>query len=646
MELTRILRRFRRDNPRWVVLLIDLCMVVGCYYMANFIVNSFKGRFDFTQMFTKSLVIIAAYASSFWYFKTHKGIVRQAGIQDAMKIMIAVFSALIILMSISLVYRAFFFNDSLKNYLNLSFAVLVMHAFLTTVFLFAARVIYRQIYEALFMHRRGVSKVMIFGAGNMGTITLNLLRNDPRQKYKVVAFADDKPGRIGKMINGYQILDQNRLTEEYVASLGIESIIIALDDNSKERINRITDAIERLPVRIKIMPSSAKLLSGQAATRQLRTLNIEDLLGRAAIRLDNPIVRHAMDGKVVMVTGGAGSIGSELVRQISFTNFAKLIVLDQAESALYDIQQELKHISRDTSRFIVGNVRDEAFMRSVFEKYRPELIFHAAAYKHVPLMENNPYEAVRTNVCGTKILTDLAHEFGVDKFVMVSTDKAVNPTNVMGSTKRIAEIYVSAINKLSKTNYIVTRFGNVLGSNGSVIPLFEKQLKKGGPLTVTHPDITRYFMTIPEACQLVQEAGVMGNGGEIFVFDMGKPVRIFDLAVRMIRLKGFRYPEDISIQFTGLREGEKIFEELLADDENTKKTHHEKIMIANVNTLDVEAKYKLINHLCLFTEKADPVKSQMDIVGKIKNIVPEFVSKNSKFERLDSIGVSDTVITP
>ncbi len=377
------------------------------------------------------------------------------------------------------------------------------------------------------------------------------------------------------------------------------------------------------------------MLHGQIAVNQLRPLQIADLLGRAAIQLDNPIVAEALSGRIVLVTGGAGSIGSELVRQIAINTEAKLIVLDQAESPLYDLQQELKHLISSDSAFIVGNVRDKQFMESVFQKYKPEVVFHAAAYKHVPLMEHNPYESVRTNVYGTKIVADLASAYGVDKFVMISTDKAVNPTNVMGATKRIAEIYVSALNGLSATNYIVTRFGNVLGSNGSVIPLFEKQLKNGGPLTVTHHDITRYFMTIPEACQLVQEAAIMGKGGEVFVFDMGKPVRITDLAKRMIRLKGYRYPEDIQIKYTGLRPGEKIYEELLASDENTLQTHHKKIMIALVNTQDAQTSILKINNLCVFVCDADPEKDQMDLVSRVKALVPEFTSQNSKFMDLD-----------
>ncbi|SEF88625.1 polysaccharide biosynthesis protein [Sphingobacterium lactis] len=640
MDIAGLRKYFRKDSPRWVILLIDVLIVVFCYYLSNFVINSFKGRFGVELMVKKSFVVSLAYLISFLYFRTYKGIVRQTGFRDAWGIFKAVFVAFAGLMLISFIIRLNFSQTSeMGQFFRLSYAVLFTHAFFTTVCLVAARVFYRTLYESFFFSGREVENVMIFGAGNMGMTTLNLLRNDSRRKRKILAFADDNPNRIGKMINGYKIIGIDQLTAEFVERLKIDSIIIALDDNNKDRLSKISAQIEPLPVKLKIMPTSAKLMSGKVATRQLRTLKIDDLLGREAIKLENPVIHEMMREKVILVTGGAGSIGSELVRQISFTDFDKLIIIDQAESALYDIQQELKGNCHGDTLFMVGNVRDRAFMDSVFDQYRPQIVFHAAAYKHVPLMEQNPYESILTNVWGSKNLADMADKYGVEKFVMVSTDKAVNPTNVMGATKRVAEIYVSGLNRNSKTNFIVTRFGNVLGSNGSVIPLFEKQLKRGGPLTVTHPDITRYFMTIPEACQLVQEAAVMGQGGEIYVFDMGKPVKIMDLAIRMIRLKGFNYPEDIGIEVTGLRPGEKIYEELLADNENTTKTHHEKIMIARVNTDDVDAKRAKIEHLCQQVVVQGADHNPMVLVELIKEIVPEYISQNSVFTQLDKTAV-------
>lgn len=636
MDIVGLRRYFKKDSPRWVILLIDMLIVIFCYYLSNFVINSFKGRFAVEMMVKKSVFVAAVYYISFLYFKTYRGIVRQTGFRDAWSIFKAVFSAWSILVVVSTIVRMYF--DQLiviSQFFRPSYAVLFTHAFFTMVCLVAARVFYRTIYENFFFGGREIESVLIFGAGNMGTITLNLLRNDTRKKVKVVAFADDNPNRIGKFINGYKIISMVRLTKEFVVNLKIDSIIIALDDNNKDRLSKISSQVEPLPVKLKIMPTSAKLMSGKVATRQLRTLKIDDLLGREAIKLENPVIHEMIRNKVILVTGGAGSIGSELVRQISFTDFDKLIVVDQAESALYDIQQELKANCHKDTVFMVGNVRDRQFIDSVFVHYRPHIVFHAAAYKHVPLMENNPYEAILTNVWGSKNLADMADKYGVEKFVMVSTDKAVNPTNVMGATKRVAEIYVSALNKHSRTNFIVTRFGNVLGSNGSVIPLFEKQLKRGGPLTVTHEDITRFFMTIPEACQLVQEAAVMGKGGEIYVFDMGKPVKIMDLAIRMIRLKGYNYPDDIGIEITGLRPGEKIYEELLADNENTTKTHHEKIMIAKVRTEELDMNKNRIEHLCSQVASQGANHNPMVLVELIKEIVPEYISKNSVFEQLD-----------
>ena len=641
MDIVGLRKYFKKDSPRWVILLIDMMIVIFCYYLSNYVINSFKGRFTVELMVKKSLLIAGVYYLSFLYFKTYRGIVRQTGFRDAWGIFKAVFAAWAVLMLVSTVIRFNYERTAeISEYLRPSYAVLFTHAFFTTVCLVAARIFYRTIYEGFFFSGREIENVLIFGAGNMGNTTLNLLRNDTRRKVKVVAFADDNPNRIGKMINGYKIISMDRLTKEFVEKLKVDSIIIALDDNNKDRVSRISSQIEPLPVKLKIMPTSARLMSGKVATRQLRTLKIDDLLGREAIKLENPVIHEMMRDRVILVTGGAGSIGSELVRQISFTDFDKLIVIDQAESALYDIQQELKANCNKDTLFMVGNVRDRQFMESVFEHYRPQIVFHAAAYKHVPLMEQNPYESILTNVWGSKNLADMADKYGVEKFVMVSTDKAVNPTNVMGATKRAAEIYVSALNGQSKTNYIVTRFGNVLGSNGSVIPLFEKQLKRGGPLTVTHENITRYFMTIPEACQLVQEAAVMGEGGEIYVFDMGQPVKIMDLAIRMIRLKGYNYPEDIGIEVTGLRPGEKIYEELLADNENTTKTHHQKIMIARVRTEELDVSKQRIEHLCAQVANQGAEHNPMVLVELIKEIVPEYKSQNSVFEQLDKRTVS------
>ncbi|RDY61974.1 UDP-N-acetylglucosamine 4,6-dehydratase family protein, partial [Flagellimonas nanhaiensis] len=372
-------------------------------------------------------------------------------------------------------------------------------------------------------------------------------------------------------------------------------------------------------------------INGELKVSQIKQVQIEDLLDRPPIQIKNSKVVKDFEDKVIMVTGGAGSIGSELVRQICTYNYRSLVVIDQAESALYDLQQELKQAGFFNFVPIVGDIRDKNKMRVLFEEHKPDRIFHAAAYKHVPLMECNPYEAVKINVAGTKNLVDLAMEFEVGKFVFVSTDKAVNPTNVMGATKRIAEMYISCRQQDDKTKFVTTRFGNVLGSNGSVIPLFRKQIEKGGPLTVTHKEITRYFMTIPEASQLVLEAGAMGKGGEIFIFDMGESVKILDLAKNMIRLSGLHYPDDIDIKITGLRPGEKLYEELLANGENTLPTYHDKIMISKVRDIDYTRTRTMIDELCISN-----LFFKDNVVQLMKNIVPEYISKNSDFCKLDN----------
>ncbi|MFE7084733.1 polysaccharide biosynthesis protein [Sphingobacterium spiritivorum] len=588
-------------------------------------------------MLKKGVLIVLVYLFFFISYGTFRGIVRQTGIRDAIRVFKVIWLAMLTLMAANLGFRFFISEESiLGDYLRMSYAVLFMHAFLSMVVLVAARIFYRTIYEAFFLRKRKQVNVLIFGASRPGLMALSLLRDDVRVKYSVFAFVEDKPSRVGKRLAGFKILGLDRLDKELIHEYNIEQIIIAVENNDPERLERISEKAQDLELEIRIMPPSNTMLNA-GNQRQIRALKIEDLLGRKVIQLDNPAIQHEMYGKVILVTGAAGSIGSELARQISLQNYDQLILIDQAESAIYDVQQTLLATHPERVHYIVGNVRDRLFMEEIFAQFRPDLVFHAAAYKHVPLMEQNPYEAILTNVIGTRNVADMAVKYKTKKFVMVSTDKAINPTNVMGATKRAAEIYVNSCQQQQQTAFIVTRFGNVLGSNGSVIPLFERQMEAGGPLTLTHPDITRYFMTIPEACQLVQEAGVMGKGGEIFVFDMGKSVKIIELAKRMIRLKGYRYPEDIDIKITGLRPGEKIYEELLANNENTIRTHHEKIMIAKINSEDLNEKRILLEKLCAhILDRRSGVIKPIDLVRILKNIVPEFVSQNSIYEQLDS----------
>lgn len=635
-EKERLKNMLGKDGARWLVLLIDLCLVWLAFIFSYILVFKYRGQITIPILLIESISATIVYYFVFLFFKPYQSIVRRTGLRELKLIGNSVAVSFLIVLMLSYILE-FVGSDSTDEKYYISQSQLLFHALLTGISMASVRLFYKAIYHSFFWtNRQNAIPVILFGAGNMGHNTFNLLQLGSRNRYKVVAILDDNPTRIGRYIQGILIRSLDELNLQLLERIGgAQELVIAIDNSSPERLQRISSKAELLPIKIKILPNSVDLLEGNVATSQIRTLKIADLLGRKAIELNNPVIKEALTDKVVLITGGAGSIGSELVRQIARVS-TKLIILDQAESPLYDIQQELRTSSYFSNfSFIVGDVRDRDFMESIFQHYRPQIIFHAAAYKHVPLMEANPYEAIWTNIFGSYNLATLADRYEVEKFVMVSTDKAVNPTNVMGATKRVAEIAVTAINQVSKTNFIVTRFGNVLGSNGSVIPLFEKQIDKGGPITLTHPDITRFFMTIPEACQLVQEAGVMGNGGEIYVFDMGESIKIMDLAKRMISLKGLAYPDDIDIKITGLRPGEKIYEELLANDENTEKTHHEKIMIAKVASSDLAAKCKKIDELCSLIETADPQKDQMKMVALIKEIVPEFRSQNSIFEVLD-----------
>lgn len=638
MDLNVLRKKLRKDNPRWVILLIDIIIVFGCYVTFNFILNSFLGEFDIELMFKQSLIILTIYLMSFLFMKTYREIVRHTGLSEAIRIFKTVWLACMVLFLITFLVRSTALKDSTwGEYLRLSYAVIFSHGFFTMVMLVAARVVYRQVYELLFFTKRKSRHVLIFGASRPGLVAYAMLQDDIRSKNKVIAFVEDKPNRVGKNSRGVRILHITDIDHNFVRKNDIDEVIIAVENDDPERLSRVTDHFHNLNIDLKIMQPGRSLLSG-GGKRQIRQLRIEDLLGRKPIKLDNPVVEKELKGRTILITGAAGSIGSELARQIAILSYKRVVFVDQAESALYDVQQTIHTSNPEEAYYIVGDVRDKIFMRRIFEIHRPDVVFHAAAYKHVPLMEANPYEAIWTNVYGSRIMADLSMEYNVYKFVMISTDKAVNPTNVMGASKRAAEMYVNSCNEQSETNFIITRFGNVLGSNGSVIPLFEKQLTKGGPLTLTHPEITRFFMTIPEACQLVLEAGTMGKGGEIFVFDMGKSVKIIDLAKRMIKLKGYRYPQDIDIKIVGLRPGEKIYEELLANNENTLKTHHPKIMIAKVCTEDLLMKRRQIDVLCGFVEHSEiscAERADLEIVRQLKAIVPEFISQNSIFDQLD-----------
>jgi FlaA1/EpsC-like NDP-sugar epimerase len=474
-------------------------------------------------------------------------------------------------------------------------------------------------------------EVAILGSGETALTAKRAIERDAGAKYRVVAFFENDKKKIGKKIQGVRILGKSELFN-HIQEGKLRLLILAVPEIKPDTKSALIDACLEKGIKVMNVPPVRRWLNGELSFKQIKKVNVSDLLEREIIDIHRETIEKELMGKRVLVTGAAGSIGSEIVRQALQFKPAQLILLDQAESPLYELERELRDVYQYSGfEVVVGDIRNKARMLNVFTTFRPEYIFHAAAYKHVPLMESNPSEALLTNVKGTKILADLSVEFNALKFVMVSTDKAVKPTNVMGASKRIAEIYVQALNRISATKFITTRFGNVLGSNGSVIPILAKQIERGGPVTVTHPEITRYFMTIEEACLLVLEAGAYGEGGEILLFDMGKSVRIKDLVEKMIKLSGLSLGKDISIVYTGLRPGEKLYEELLNDQENTVKTHHSRIMKALVQEFNFQEVSEQISDMIPFFEAQD----NREIVKRMKKLVPEYKSQNSEFEALD-----------
>jgi len=627
--------------PRWIIFLIDIAICACSLLLAFLIRNNLNFEtLSIRELSGKLLILTLINAIVFINFRTYSGIIRYTGIQDAIKIFTALVMSTTVLFFISLVAansggNLIFSNVTLIVYALISFPALISY-----------RVLVKFGFAYLRNYKMDRKVVVIYGAGEAGFATKRVLEHDPKSNVQIIAFLDDNPRKLDKVVDGIKIVHPGHLSLLNRSTL-IHELIIANFSLSPARKNEIVDYCLDHNIKVLNVPPFESWINGEFSTRQLQMLKIENLLERDPIKINNEEIGHQLKNKRILVTGAAGSIGSEIVRQLLKFQPNTIVLCDQAETPLHHLELELQEINTEVICVpFLADVRNRDRMNDLFAQFEPHYVYHAAAYKHVPMMEVCPQEAILTNVMGTKIIADLSVQYKVKRFVMVSTDKAVNPTNVMGASKRLAESYVQHLHRIlnaqweadgSDSNhqpikFITTRFGNVLGSNGSVIIRFKEQIEKGGPVTVTHPNITRFFMTIPEACQLVLEAGSMGKGGEIFVFDMGKPVSIADLAKKMIRLYGHVPGADIDIRYTGLRPGEKLYEELLMDSENTLPTYHEKIMIARIRNHQS-------NHLVEDLETLFHISRQrqatMQLVAQMKKMVPEFLSNNSVFESLD-----------
>jgi len=623
--------------PRWVILLIDISAVIFSALFVHIMLWSMGlDLFDLQYIAYILPTYFFINCFFFWLFRTYSGIIRHSSFIDAIKLGFATFSTLFVLVTIN--YIVLYVHGN-KIFMNTGLLINFVISFSA---LFVYRIIVKQTFEKYLSETRkeNLMRGLIFGSDENAIAVANALMAERPRRFKVVGFVDKNKQNTAKRILNLPIISLRKRVPVLMRSVEAEVLIIADKTLTKDEKLTIVDECLEFNYKVYTVPLISDWEDQKNIAKKIKTFEIQDLLERKPIVLDNQSISNQLNGKIILVTGAAGSIGSEIVRQIIAFKPKTVLMLDQAETPLHHLSLEIEKLIKDVKVVsIISDVRNREALEHVYSKYRPQVVFHAAAYKHVPLMEQNPAQAVFVNVQGTKNVADLACKYQCESFVMVSTDKAVNPSNVMGASKRIAEKYVQGLhhknrldgNKSTATKFITTRFGNVLGSNGSVVPLFTEQIANGGPITITHPDIIRYFMTIPEACQLVLEAGAMGNGGEVYIFDMGKPVKIIDLAHKMIRLAGFTPDVEIKVKIVGLRPGEKLYEELLNDTAKTLPTHHEKIMIAQEAMEDFDALNTAVDALILEAE----CYTTNEIVVKMKSIVPEFISMNSDFVLLD-----------
>jgi len=640
-------RYFSKDNirfnihnlsylPRWIIVLIDFSILLLAFFFTYLIFDGTGLDYSNTpHSFVFVCFLFGVNVFFFWLFRTYAGIIRHSSYIDAVKLLFSQTAVLVFFLFFNFLFELYFRQ---KAFLNTAFFINIVLSFCG---LFLYRVVVKQTFELYFVEKNNAKliKTIIYGTDANAISIANALKFETPSRFKIIGFVDKNNQNASKRMLDLPILILRKKLPYLLRSVGAEGLVIADKSLSKEEQIAIIDQCIEFNFKVFSIPAILDWENQKEISQKVKNIEIEDLLERDPIVLDTISISKQLKGKTILITGAAGSIGSEIVRQVLSFQPRKVIIMDQAETPLHHISLEVEAIKENVIiHSVIADVRDRSAIERVFKLYKPDMVYHAAAYKHVPLMECNPSQAILTNVNGTKNLADLSCEYGVEKFVMISTDKAVNPSNVMGASKRIAEKYVQSLhlkcqenNKLYSTKFITTRFGNVLGSNGSVVPLFSKQIAEGGPITITHPDIIRYFMTIPEACQLVLEASSMGNGGEIYIFDMGKPVKIIDLARKMIKLAGYIPDRDIKIKIVGLRPGEKLYEELLNDTSKTLPTYHNKIMIAQEIQDEFSDLHVSIEELIGIAAFFD----NDDIVAKMKKIIPEFISMNSTFQVLD-----------